>query len=87
MICLAVNITEPIFQLSGKMTKYNIDDYKCTLCQNILVEAMQTECGHIFCEMCIVEFIEKEEKNDMQASCPRETEDCLIFPLNKSTVS
>uniref|UniRef100_T1DBK6 TRAF-4 n=1 Tax=Dendrocoelum lacteum TaxID=27895 RepID=T1DBK6_9PLAT len=47
------------------------DNLKCVMCQDILLDAIQTDCGCRYCKECIDNYLENGEKE-----CVAEYEDC-----------
>ena len=54
---------------------------RCSICGYLMRDAMQTECGHIYCNNCLTKII--EEKGPC-AICPGEEDDC--YEITKENV-
>ena len=59
-------------------SKLIIQDYKCPLCSGIYLNAVVDLCGHVFCKICILNYIDNEKK------CP--ISGCYLEEDNISTL-
>ncbi|XP_071745860.1 uncharacterized protein [Lepeophtheirus salmonis] len=44
------------------------EEFKCTICEEIFIKPVTTNCGHVFCEYCITKWKHKCKEN--QLTCP-----------------
>lgn len=51
-------------------------DYHCPVCKQVLHNALQTECGHLVCEECLLGLLELNGLNGSVA-CPELQNDCV----------
>ena len=58
--------------------------YTCPLCQCVLVEPVQTQCGHRYCKVCIEKYIKKALGKDAEGAilCPAKEEGCEEVKLD-----
>ena len=57
------------------------DSYRCSACQGILQEAVQTECGHRACAECVSQLLTENPQGG--ATCPAKEEACVILKEDK----
>ena len=52
------------------------DEVKCCLCQRVMWDPIQTECGHRMCRSCLDEYLKEEGS---PTKCPVNEKDCAII--------
>ncbi len=61
----------------------NVDKWKCPLCTQILINPVQTLCGHRFCDACITEHI---DQNGDPCKCPVDESDCEMVSVKEKSL-
>lgn len=56
------------------------DKYRCVVCNGIVREAVQTQCGHRGCEQCFSQLL---QGNPKQIMCPAGEESCVYLKENE----
>ena len=57
------------------------DSYRCAACQGVLREAVQTECGHRACAVCVSQLLTENYQGGV--TCPAKEESCVILKEDK----
>ncbi|XP_052691035.1 TNF receptor-associated factor 3-like isoform X2 [Crassostrea angulata] len=72
----------PIHQTpAGNPEFITVDDkYRCVVCNGIVREAVQTQCGHRGCEQCFSQLL---QGNPKQVMCPAGEESCVYLKENE----
>lgn len=59
------------------------DKYRCVVCNGIVREAVQTQCGHRGCEQCFSQLL---QGNPKQVMCPAGEESCVYLKENEVNI-
>ena len=51
------------------------DDFRCSICRDIIEDPIASQCEHVFCKVCIVEWLQRE------LSCPVDREPLIRSQL------
>lgn len=75
----------PIHQTpAGNPEFITVDDkYRCVVCNGIVREAVQTQCGHRGCEQCFSQLL---QGNPKQVMCPAGEESCVYLKENEVNI-
>lgn len=62
----------------------DVDRWRCPICSQVVQHAVQTFCGHRFCESCLESYLPAD---GTPARCPAKEEDCQMISREGHNVS
>ena len=71
---------QPLPEFIGRLE----DKYLCPVCQNVLQQPLQTECGHRLCKACVLELCQKRAA---PVRCPVNEVDCTDLSISANNLT